>query len=67
MMDSRTIKELNPCEVTPEMIEAGMEVVWRTPIMEPDEAELKLMTEQIYREMFRASQKYQHIERRHDP
>jgi hypothetical protein len=54
MADIGTSEEMG---VTPAMIDAGMEVVWNTPIMEPDEMELRAMVAEIFRRMFRASSK----------
>jgi hypothetical protein len=42
-------------EITPEMNEAGVEVVWRTPVMEPEEAVIRRMVNEIFSAMLRAS------------
>jgi hypothetical protein len=38
-------------EITPEMIDAGTEIAWRTPIMEPDEALIRQMVRDIFSAM----------------
>jgi hypothetical protein len=40
-------------EITPEMIEARTEVVWRTPIMDPDDAAMRQMVADVFRAMLR--------------
>jgi hypothetical protein len=47
-------------EVTPEMIEAGMEVVWRTDITDPRETELHRMVSDIFRRMLTVSKECHH-------
>jgi hypothetical protein len=41
--------------ITPAMIEAGAEVAWRTPIMEPDETVIRRMVRDIFRVMLQVS------------
>lgn len=42
-------------EITPEMIEAGTEVVWRAPIMDADDAAMRQMVADVFRAMLRVS------------
>jgi hypothetical protein len=42
-------------EVTPEMIKAGTDVAWRSPLMEPDETSVRQMVADIFRAMLQAS------------
>jgi hypothetical protein len=48
-------------QVTSEMIEAGLTVVWRAPIMDPDEESMKAMVRKVFIEMTRAKSKYQSV------
>jgi hypothetical protein len=41
-------------EITPEMAEAGLDVAWRSPLMEATEGDLRLMVSQIFVAMMRA-------------
>jgi hypothetical protein len=47
--------ETEEIEITPEMIEAGMNVVWKTDIMDPREPELRAMVRNIFTSMLSAS------------
>ena len=42
-------------EITLEMAEAGADVAWRSPLMEPDEASVRQMVADIFRAMLQAS------------
>jgi hypothetical protein len=42
-------------EITPKMAEAGADVAWRSPLMEPDEAGVRQMVADIFRAMLQAS------------
>lgn len=45
-------------EITLEMIEAAMDVVWRTDIMTPREDELRAMVREIFLTMLETSRKH---------
>ena len=40
--------EVPEIEMTPDMIEAGAEVAWRAPIMEPDEPSMRKMVTDVF-------------------
>lgn len=44
----------NEMEITPEMIEAGLRVLWRCDLSCPDRDELKLALGEIFLEMLRS-------------
>lgn len=46
--------EKSKIEVTPEMIEAGAEIAWRAPIMDPDDAVIRQMVIDVFLAMLRA-------------
>jgi hypothetical protein len=50
----RPARENQEIEVTPEMIEAGLDEIWNHPIMEPTESELRVAVEGVFRAMIRA-------------
>jgi hypothetical protein len=41
-------------EITPAMIEAGMDIAWRAPLTEPDENSIRRMVSDIFSAMLRA-------------
>jgi hypothetical protein len=61
-MTPNETNELPEIEITPQMIEAGLAVVWRSPIMDPTEEEMRAMTREVFSVMLRASRKsrYEH-------
>lgn len=48
-------KSENEIEITAEMIDAGVDVAWRSPLTEPDEASVRQMVIDIFRTMLRVS------------